>query len=270
MEALSISFIIAAFVAGIITFLAPCTLPLVPGYLSFISGSSVEDLKDPLRSKQARRKIFLNGVFFVIGFSVVFIILGSLFGLGGAVFFQYRSLITRIGGVLVIFFGIFLVAPAISSLTKGKIDLLRFPLFRFLIPDRQVRMLGKLKPGSPISSLALGSTFAIGWTPCVGPILGAILTFAAASATVAKGAFLLFIFSLGLAVPFLLTALAVGWASKHFIKLGKYLNVISIVGGVFLIILGIFMATDSFLLWIGYVYQSLQFLNYEEFLLDLL
>ncbi|MDA1337696.1 MAG: sulfite exporter TauE/SafE family protein [bacterium] len=270
MEPLSITFIIAAFVAGIITFLAPCTLPLVPGYLSFISGFSIADLQDPAKAGKARRKIFINGVFFVIGFSVVFIILGSLFGLGGAVFLQYRSIITRIGGVLVIFFGIFLIAPAITSLTKGKIDIFKFPLFRFLIPDRQVRMLGKLKPGSPISSLALGSTFAVGWTPCVGPVLGAILTFAATSATVAKGAFLLFIFSLGLAIPFLLTALGIGWASKHFTKLGKYLNIVSIVGGAFLIMLGIFMVTDTFVLWIGFVYESLQFLNYEEKLLDLL
>jgi len=270
MEPLSISFIIGSFVAGIITFLAPCTLPLVPGYLSFISGSSVADLQDPARAKKARLKIFLNGVFYVIGFSAVFIVLGSLFGLGGAVFFQYRSIITRIGGVLIIFFGLFLLAPAITSLTKGRINILHFPLFRFLVPERQVRVLGKLKPGSPISSLVFGATFAVGWTPCVGPILGAILTFAASSATVGTGAFLLFVFSLGLAVPFLLTALAIGWASKHFVKLGRYLNWVAIVGGVFLIILGIFMATDTFLLWIGYVYGALQFLNYEEYLLDLL
>lgn len=270
MEPLSLSFLIAAFVAGIITFLAPCTLPLVPGYLSFISGSSVADLQDPTKARKARGKIFLNGVFYVIGFSAVFILLGSLFGLGGAVFFQYRSLITRIGGMLVIFFGIFLLAPAITSLTRGKINLLRFPLFRFLVPEHQVRVLGKFKPGTPLSSLIFGGTFAVGWTPCVGPILGAILTFAASSATVAKGAFLLFVFSLGLAVPFLLTALAVGWASKHFIKLGRYLNWVSIVGGLFLIILGIFMATDSFLIWIGYMYNALEFLNYEEQLLDLL
>jgi cytochrome c-type biogenesis protein len=270
MEPLGISFLIAAFVAGIITFLAPCTLPLVPGYLSFISGSSIGDLQDPAKAQKARFKIFLNGLFYVIGFSFVFIILGSLFGLGGAVFFEYRSLITRIGGVLVILFGIFLLAPAISGLSKGKINLLRFPLFRFLVPERQVRVLGKLRPGSPFSSLVFGGTFAVGWTPCVGPVLGAILTFAASSATVGKGAFLLFVFSLGLAVPFLLTALAIGWASKHFAKLGRYLNWVSIVGGIFLIILGVFMATDTFLLWIRYVYGALQFLNYEEYLLDLL
>ncbi|MCH7828328.1 sulfite exporter TauE/SafE family protein [Patescibacteria group bacterium] len=270
MEPISLTFILAAFVAGIITFLAPCTLPLVPGYLSFISGSSVADLQDPTKAKKARLKIFLNGVFYVIGFSAVFILLGSLFGLGGAVFFQYRSLITRIGGVLIIFFGLFLLAPAITSLSKGKINLLHFPLFRFLVPERQMRVLGKLKPGTPFSSLMFGGTFAVGWTPCVGPILGAILTFAASSATVAKGAFLLFVFSLGLAVPFLLTALAIGWASKHFAKLGRYLNWVAIVGGVFLIILGIFMVTDSFVIWIAYVYNALQFLNYEEQLLDLL
>src|SRR3989344_2462110 len=103
------SLIIPAFIAGILTFLAPCTLPLVPGYLGFISGVYTNDLQDPSKSKLVRRKIFLNGVMYVIGFSLVFIVLGSLFGLGGAALFKYRIWLSRIGGGFVIFFGLFMM-----------------------------------------------------------------------------------------------------------------------------------------------------------------
>jgi len=267
-----VTLIIPAFIAGVLTFLAPCTLPLIPAYLSFIGGSSVEDLKDPTRARRARLKIFLNGVFYVIGFSAVFILLGSLFGLGGASLIQYRPLIARIGGVFVIFFALFLIAPALASITRNKINLLNFPLFRFFSADKQLplnRITRKLKPGNPTSSLVFGATFAFGWTPCVGPILGIILTFAASSATLGAGALLLVVFSMGLAVPFLLTALGIGWATTHFTKLTRYLVGVSFVGGLFLLLLGILMVTDNFLVWIQFVFQLLKPLNYER-LLDFL
>ena len=247
------AFVIPAFVAGILTFLAPCTLPLVPGYLSFISGASAEELKNPETRARARRKIFVNGVLYMVGFSSVFIVLGSLFGLGGAALLEYRFLLTRIGGIFVILFGVFLLAPT-------------FPLFRFLLPERQVAGLDKLKPGTALSSLIFGSTFAFGWSPCVGPILGTVLTLAASTATVVTGALLLSVFSLGLALPFLATALAIGWASQHFARLAGYLRFVSIIGGIFLITLGIFMVTDSFNIWIAYFYQLFDFINYESLL----
>lgn len=246
-------FVIPAFFAGILTFLAPCTLPLIPGYLSFISGASIADLKDPSKSRKARSKIFLNGVLYVIGFSAVFIVLGSLFGLGGAALLQYRFLITRIGGLFVILFGLFLLMPTL-------------PIFRFLLAERQLPGIRNLKPGNPFSSLVFGSAFAFGWSPCVGPILGTVLTLAASSVTVGKGALLLVVFSLGLAVPFLATALAIGWASQHLAKLGKYLNVVSAIGGVFLILLGVLMVTNNFTLWIAWFYQIFNFINYDALL----
>tara|TARA_Y100000310_G_scaffold344267_2_gene456108 strand:- start:4685 stop:5488 length:804 start_codon:yes stop_codon:yes gene_type:complete len=261
-----LSFVIPAFIAGILTFLAPCTLPLVPAYLSFISGASAADLRDPERALKARAKVFINGLFYVLGFSLVFIILGSLFGLGGAAFLQYRPLITRFGGALVILFGLFLLLPALNTLLGGKIPLSRIPLFTFFARDRQLSIGRKLKPGNPLSSFLLGITFAFGWTPCVGPILATILTFAASSATVGKGALLLVVFSAGLAIPFLLVALAIGWSLKHLAKAGKYLNWVSIVGGLFLILLGIFMVTDNFALWIAYFFQLFDFINYEALL----
>lgn len=273
MEPISLTFIISAFVAGVITFLAPCTLPLVPGYLSFISGASVSDLQDPTKSKQARAKIFLNGVFYVTGFSAVFILFGTLFGLGGSIFFEYRDTLIKLGGVFIILFGLFLIAPALTQITNGRINVFKYRLFQFLAADRQMKIGGKLTPGKPLSSLIFGGSFALGWSPCVGPILGVILTLAASSATVGQGAFLLFIFSLGLAVPFLLTALAIGWASTHFIKIAKYLNYVSLVGGVFLIILGYMMVTGNFIILNSLVFQFLERFGlgmYEENLLDLL
>lgn len=245
------SLIIPAFIAGILTFLAPCTLPLVPGYLGFISGVSTNDLQDPTKAKIARRKIFLNGVLYVIGFSLVFIVLGSLFGLGGAALVKYRLWFSRIGGVFVIFFGLFMIG------------ILKLP---FLNVEKRIGSVKALKPGNPTSSLIFGAAFAFGWTPCVGPILGSILTLAASSATIGQGAFLLAVFSLGLAVPFLIIAASIGSASAYLAKISKYLNVISVIGGVFLVFLGALLLTNKLGVWIAYFYQWFNFINYESLL----
>jgi len=245
------SLIIPSFIAGILTFLAPCTLPLVPGYLGFISGVSANDLQDPSKSKLARRKIFLNGVLYVIGFSLVFIILGSLFGLGGAALVKYRIWFSRIGGIFVIFFGLFMMGVLKLS---------------FLNVEKHITSVKALKPGNPVSSLIFGAAFAFGWTPCVGPILGSILTLAASSATIGEGAFLLAVFSLGLAVPFLIIAASIGSASAYLLKLSKYLNVITIIGGVFLVFLGILLLTNNLGIWIAYFYRLFNFINYDSLL----
>lgn len=246
-----IELIIPAFIAGILTFLAPCTLPLVPGYLGFISGVGTEDLKDPLKAKSARKKIFLNGLLFVIGFSLIFILLGSLFGLGGGALIKYRLWLSRIGGVFVILFGLFMIG------------VLKLP---FLNVEKHLTGIKFLTPGKPTSSLIFGATFAFGWTPCVGPILGSILTLAAAGATVGEGALLLSVFSLGLAIPFLAVALGIGSASVYLNKISKYLHVVSIVGGLFLIFLGVLLLTDSMGIWISYFYQIFDFINYDRLL----
>lgn len=248
---MDLSLIIPGFIAGILTFLAPCTLPLVPGYLGFISGVSASDLKDPTKAKIARKKIFLNGILYVIGFSLIFIMLGSLFGLGGAALVKYRIWLSRIGGIFVIFFGLFMTG------------VLKLP---FLNVEKHVGSVKFLKPGNPTSSLIFGATFAFGWTPCVGPILGSILTLAASSATIGQGAFLLAIFSLGLAVPFLIIAASIGTAAIYLAKISKYLNVISFLGGIFLVFLGILLFTNNLATWISYFYQFFDFINYESLL----
>lgn len=245
------SLIIPAFIAGLLTFLAPCTLPLVPGYLGFISGVSLGDLKNPDKIKTTRQKIFLNGLLYIIGFSLVFIILGSLFGLGGGALIKYRLYLSRLGGLFIIFFGLFMLGIL-------KLSFLNF--------EKHLGVAKALKPGNPGSSLLFGATFAFGWTPCIGPILGSILMLAASSATIGRGAFLLAIFSLGLAAPFLLIAAGIGSASTYLSKLNKYLNLISIIGGVFLIFLGVLLLTDNLIVWTSYFYRIFGFINYNDLL----
>lgn len=257
---MDVSLIIPAFIAGLLTFLAPCTFPLVPGYLGFISGVSTSDLKNPESGKRWRWRIFMNGVFYVIGFSTVFVILGTVFSISGIVFARYKAVLSQIGGVFVIFFGLYLTR--IFSLPLFD----KFPLFNFLRSDKQFSVGSAIKPGRPLSSFIFGATFAFGWTPCVGPILGSILTLAATTNTVGQGALLLLVFSLGLAVPFLIIAATVSSASHYIGKISKYLSAISIIGGIFLIFLGYLLLTNSFGVWTSYFYRTFNFINYNRLL----
>lgn len=251
---MDLSLILPAFFAGILTFLAPCTLPLVPGYLGFISGASVEDLKDPAKAKHARRKIFMNGLLYVIGFTAVFVLMGTIFGIGGIALAKYRIILTRVAGVFVIIFGLYMIG------------ILKLKFLNFLNSDKHASFTKHLKPGKPTSSLLFGGAFAFGWTPCVGPILGSVLLLASTTSTVGQGAFMLFVFSLGLAVPFLLIAAGVGTATKYLKKFTKYLSVISIIGGVFLIFIGILLVTNSFSAWFAFFYSTFDFINYDRLL----
>jgi len=248
---IGIAFIISAFIAGVITFLAPCTLPLVPGYLGFISGVSNKDFDNPELAPTARKKIITNGIAFVLGFSVIFILFGALAGFLGQQLAVYQVWLSRIGGVFVIFFGLFMLGAF-------KLRILSF--------DKKMKIPKFLHIGKPSSSFVVGSAFAVGWTPCVGPILGAILTLAATSTTVYQGAFLLAVFSAGLAVPFLITAFAFSFVTKYVKKISTYMEYISKVGGVFLILLGILLLTNNFTLLIQYGFQFFEFLNYDGIL----
>ncbi len=251
MEPISIGFIISAFVAGILTFLAPCTLPLVPAYLGFISGVSAKDLKDPNKAEATRRKIILNGVFFILGFTVIFISFGVLAGFLGQSLASSRTILAQVGGVLVIIFGLFMIGA------------FKIP---FLQVDKRIKIPKFLHIGKPTSSFAIGSAFAVGWTPCVGPILGSILLLATAQTTAVTGGVLLAVFSMGLAIPFILIAVAFSKATKYIEKATKYLKWVSIIGGVFLIVIGILLLTNNFTLLIQYGYQLFDFINYEGLL----
>lgn len=254
MPELSFAFVISSFVAGLLTFLAPCTLPLVPGYLGFISGVSPDDLKNTEKAHAARKKMVLNGVFFILGFTLIFVIFGTLAGLIGQGLAVYRIWLTRIGGIFVILFGLFMLGvlklPALQS-------------------DKRIKIPSFLTIGKPSSSLVIGGAFAFGWTPCVGPILGSILLLASTSTTAFQGGLLLLVFSLGLAVPFLLIAILYSKATQYIAKLSTYLKWVSVIGGVFLIVLGILLLIGRFGILLEYGFRLLEPLNYEG-LLDLL
>src|SRR5260370_4861313 len=178
---------IAAFVAGLVSFLSPCVLPLVPGYVSLISGVGVEELQQPDAS--LFRKVMLNSIAFIIGFSIVFVMLGAISTEAGQLAARYKSTLARIAGVLIIVFGLPLTG------------ILRI---KAIYADKRLH---SVKGGSTAwGAFVIGFAFAFGWTPCVGPILSVILGFAAAQDSVSKGILLLAIYSLGLAVPFLFTS----------------------------------------------------------------
>ena len=252
-----LSLLVPVFFAGLITFLAPCTLPLVPGYLGFISGVSAKDIQNS-NIQNVRRKVFMNGLMYVIGFSFVFVLLGILFGLAGSVFADYRIWLARIGGLFVIFFGLYLM------------HIFDFKFFNFLNSSHRFNIANKLTPGKPSSSLIFGMTFAFGWTPCIGPILGSVLLLASTSGTILEGGILLFVFSIGLGIPFLLLALFIGQATGYIRKLSKYLNIISFVGGLLLVFLGVLIFMDNFGIFVSSFYRLFESFNFEKTLINYL
>jgi cytochrome c-type biogenesis protein len=220
---------IAAFLAGLVSFLSPCVLPLVPGYVSLISGVGVEELK--VQEAGIFRKLMLNSIAFVIGFSIVFITLGAISTEVGQLAARYKSTLAEIAGVVIILFGLHLTG------------ILRI---NALYADKRLH---NVKGGStPWGAFAIGFAFAFGWTPCVGPILAVILGFAAAQNSVSKGVLLLTIYSLGLAVPFLLTALGIERFLKFYGGFRRHMHAVEVVSGGLLIALGLLLVFGKFTL----------------------
>ena len=236
--------ILMAFTAGLVSFLSPCVLPLVPGYISFISGISLTELKSDSGQVQflsrEHRVVIFNSISFILGFTAVFILLGASATWIGAMISSKLNFITKLAGLVIIFFGIF------------KLGLIRpFLLFKeFKIP---------IKTGNAgfASAILLGAAFAFGWTPCIGPVLGAILTFAGTMDQVDQGIRLLVAYSIGLGVPFFLTALGVHHFFRFFNRIKKYLGHIEKATGLILVIMGVLVFTDSLTLIQAY----LPFLN---------
>ena len=224
---------LAVFVAGLLSFLSPCVLPLVPGYVSLISGVGVEQLK--LKEGELFRKVMLNSAAFIIGFSIVFITLGAISTEVGQVLSQYKSLLARIAGAVIILFGLHLTG-----------------LFQIkaLLADK--RLHGLKGSSSAWGAFVIGFAFAFGWTPCVGPILAVVLGFAAAQDTVWKGIFLLAIYSAGLAVPFLLTSLGIERFLKFYNRFKFHMHAVEVASGALLIGLGILLVMGRFALISGY------------------
>lgn len=248
---IEIGLVISAFIAGLLMFLAPCTLPLVPAYLAFISGVKADEFKNPETAKAARRAVMINGIAFILGFTGIFVLFGVVAGLLGSQIAQYRILLAQIGGIFIILFGLMML---------GVIKIAP------LMSDHKLKMPGFLTPGKPSSAFMIGSTFAFGWTPCVGPVLASILLLASTSTTVFQGGFLLLVFSLGLAIPFLLTAILYARAGAFIARISWVTKWVSYVGGVFLILIGILLMTNNFGLTIEYGYRLFDFINYEALL----
>jgi cytochrome c-type biogenesis protein len=228
-----------AFVGGLASFLSPCVLPLVPGYISMLSGLSMEELKVDATERVAAL-ILRNSVAFVVGFSAVFITLGASAAAVGGILVSQRGVFNIVAGAIIIIFGLHLTG------------LVRIPLLY-----REARM-NTLAPKRGVAgSFVLGFAFALGWTPCIGPILAGILALAAIRKTVFQGMFLLAVYSAGLAIPFLLTGLGVGKFVKFYSRFRKHMQVVEVLSGVLLIAIGALMALDKLTMLSGY----LSFLN---------
>lgn len=255
MPAIEPLFFLSAFIAGTLMFLAPCTLPLLPAYLGFISGVTERELREGSQRYLARKKVVKHSAFFVTGFSVILVTLGIVAGVSGSFFTTFfgRAL-PVVGGSLIIFFGLFLIGSVRSkTLTKER---------RISIPSR-------FAVGSPISSFLLGAAFAVGWTPCVGPVYGTILIYASTTQTVMTGAALLGVFALGFSIPFLLFAVLISQATRMVERLLPFLKVLSFLGGVMLIVIGLSLVLGDSMLT-DWFYRLFGYLDFNELLLPYL
>lgn len=217
---------IGAFTAGILTFLSPCILPLIPSFIAYIAGVSYNDLKDDQRG--VRQKTISHTILFIVGFSLVFILMGLTATAIGKALFAYQKFIRIGGGILIILFGITLTGfLKIGFLEKS---------FHMQVHTRKATYLG---------SFLIGVTFAAAWTPCAGPLLGSILVIAGTEGSAIEGAKLLGLYSMGIGLPFLITAVAMQAFLEYFSRFKKAMSYINRAAGILLIIVGFLIITDS-------------------------
>lgn len=222
--------LVLAFTTGLLSFLSPCVLPLIPSYLTFVTGVGFEDLS------RKRRSSLVHALLFVAGFTLIFIALGASATVLGRLLLHYRVWITRLGGALVILFGLYLI---------GVVRVAAF--------DRERRVHLASKPVGYLGTILVGIAFGAGWTPCLGPILGAILTYTAATADLSRGLPLLLAYSMGLALPFLVAAVAVERFMETVTRIRPHLTRVSQVSGALLIIVGLLMMFDYFTVMATYL-----------------
>src|SRR5574337_586817 len=217
--------------AGVFSFLSPCVLPIFPSYLSFVTGLSFGELSGSVDNARTRRAIILNALCFILGFSVVFMSLGASFSLLGRLLFDYQQILRKVGGVLVILFGLYIAG------------FLKLPFL-----SRTVRVELHDRPAGYLGAFIVGVTFAAGWTPCV----GSILLYASTAKTAYTGILMLGAYSLGLAIPFFLSALALNRFLNYFDQLKHLVPIVSAVGGIFLVVVGSLLLTNYFTLLSAY------------------
>ncbi len=212
------------FLEGVATFLSPCILPLIPVYVSYITGYSLEELESGMEVR--KQTVVLNALFFVLGFGIIFILLGATASALGRFMFSNRALLRKISGILIAVMGMY-----ISGIIK----------IPFLKADRRIRV--KAIRNRAVTSFAMGTAFGLGWTPCVGPVLGSVLILAGTSGTVFAGIGFLAVYSLGLGLPFMASALLISCFTRGLNRIAPYLNIIKAVSGILLIVMGIMIYT---------------------------
>jgi cytochrome c-type biogenesis protein len=220
--------LLAVFAAGILSFISPCVLPLVPGYISFMSGVSLEELEKHHRSITLLIRVCMHSIFFGLGFTVIFVGLGATATLLGNFLFSNLIILKRVAGAIIIVFGLH---------TAG--------LFRIKFLDYQKSFNFQNKQVRFVNSFVLGLAFSFAWVPCIGPILATILTYAATKDTVIEGILMLIVYSLGLGVPFFLMAIGMGKFIGILDKIKRYFRTVEIVSGSLLVLIGILILTDN-------------------------
>lgn len=218
--------LVTAFVAGLVSFLSPCVLPLIPGYISFISGVSLEDLRSETAGQETFHRAFWRSVWFVLGFSAVFIALGASATVLGALLLQKLSVLQAAAGVVIMVFGLHLMG-----------------IFRIPFLQYEKKLEVRKRPLTAVGAAVVGAAFAFGWTPCIGPILAGILALASTQETVGQGMVLLTAYSAGLGIPFLAASLGVQTFLRFFSKFRRYLRAVEIASGVLLLTIGFLILT---------------------------
>ncbi|MFH1779226.1 MAG: cytochrome c biogenesis protein CcdA [Candidatus Omnitrophota bacterium] len=221
--------ILVAFSAGVFSFFSPCVLPLIPSYISYITGITFGELTQQALPKRVKFLTIAHSLLFIAGFTAIFVLFGASFTALGKFLSQHKNAAEKIGGIIVVLFGLHIA---------GIINL------GFLQKERKIEI--KSKPLGFLGSFLVGATFSLGWTPCVGPILSSILILSSAAEDVGRGAVLLLSYSLGLGVPFLLSGLLINNFVTYFQRIKKHIRLISILSGLFLVLVGVMILTDSF------------------------
>ena len=219
--------LLGALAAGILSFLSPCVLPLVPSFLTYLTGLTFADLQDEHPTHLVRKRIVTHSLLFIAGFTIVFVLLGASATFVGSFLRENMALMRRVGAILIMLFGLHVIGLLPINLLLG-----------------EKRLNIRHKPAGYFGSLLVGITFAAGWTPCIGPILASILMVAAAESTVYRGILLLLVYSLGLGIPFFLSALAIHRFLTLFNRFKKHIRLFEIITGVFLLIVGILLFFD--------------------------